>query len=206
MTIVTADLAITLDGYIAGPNIRATDNPVGDGAEKLFGAIHSLASWRERQHLTGGDHNLDSALMRDWFDTTGAVVMGRTMFDTGEVPWGEDPPFQCPVFVLTHRGRDRVEKRGGTSYTFVTDGVHSALEQARAVAGDRNVDVAGGADAVRQFIRAGLLDELHLHVVPALMGGGTRLLDELGEDLPELENVHVLPGTHAAHLKYRLRK
>jgi dihydrofolate reductase len=205
MPVVTADLMMSLDGFIAGPNVRVPDNPGGDGGMRLHEWIAGLASWRERQGLAGGEHNLDSALVREWFDATGAVVMGRTMFDTGEGPWSEDPPFRAPVFIVTHRPRPPVVKGGGTSYTFVTDGIESALAQARAAAGDRNVDVAGGADTVQQFIRAGLLDELQLHVVPVLMGQGLRLFDRLDPRHIELEPVHVIQGPKATHLKYRLR-
>ncbi|ADB48831.1 dihydrofolate reductase family protein [Conexibacter woesei] len=202
MTAVTASMMMTLDGFVAGPNVRVPDNPGGDGGERLHEWIAGLASWRERQGLEGGERNADDDLVRAWFDATGAVVMGRLMFDTGEQHWGEDPPFRAPVFVLTNRSRPHVVKQGGTSYTFVTDGIESALAQARAAAGERNVDVAGGADTVQQFIRAGLLDELHLHVLPVLFGEGVRLLDRLGPGLVELEPVHVIEGDGATHLKY----
>lgn len=131
---VTADLAMSLDGYIAGPNVTL-DNPGGDGAEPLFEWIHNLASWRERQGMSGGEENRDSELMREWFDATGAVVMGRIMYDTGEEFWGDNPPFRTPVFVLTHRPRPTLVKQGGTTFTFVSEGIHSALQQAKAAAG-----------------------------------------------------------------------
>ncbi|MET8487598.1 dihydrofolate reductase family protein [Streptomyces tendae] len=202
---VTADLAITLDGYVAGPNVTL-DNPGGDGAEPIFDWIHTLASWRERQGMTGGEENRDSELMREWFDATGAVVMGRTMYDTGEEFWGDDPPFRTPVFVLTHRPRPTLVKEGGTTFTFVTDGIHSALEQARAAAGDRNVDIGGGADTVRQYLAAGLVDELQLHVVPTLLGGGLRLFEGPWGRRRDLEQVRVVETPLATHLKYRFVK
>ncbi|MBQ0967197.1 dihydrofolate reductase [Streptomyces sp. RK23] len=202
---VTADLAITLDGYVAGPNVTL-DNPGGDGAEPIFDWIHTLASWRERQGMPGGEENRDSELMREWFDATGAVVMGRTMYDTGEEFWGDNPPFRTPVFVLTHRPRPTLVKEGGTTFTFVTDGIHSALEQARAAAGDRNVDIGGGADTVRQYLAAGLVDELQLHVVPTLLGGGLRLFEGPGARRRDLEQVRVVETPLATHLKYRFVK
>ncbi|NEV90249.1 dihydrofolate reductase [Streptomyces tendae] len=202
---VTADLAITLDGYVAGPNVTV-DNPGGDGAEPIFDWIHTLASWRERQGMPGGEENRDSELMREWFDATGAVVMGRTMYDTGEEFWGDNPPFRTPVFVLTHRPRPTLVKEGGTTFTFVTDGIHSALEQARAAAGDRNVDIGGGADTVRQYLAAGLVDELQLHVVPTLLGGGLRLFEGPGARRRDLEQVRVVETPLATHLKYRFVK
>ncbi|WP_329471340.1 dihydrofolate reductase family protein [Streptomyces sp. NBC_01723] len=203
---VTADFAITLDGYVAGPNV-SRDNPGGDGAERIFDWIHTLASWRERQGLTGGDENRDSELVREWFDATGAVVMGRTMYDLGEEFWGDNPPFRTPVFVLTHRPRPTLVKEGGTTFHFVTEGFRSALERAEAAAGDRNVDIAGGADTVRQYLAAGLVEELQLHVVPVLLGGGLRLFEGLGDaGRRDLEQVGAVETPLAAHLKYRFVK
>ncbi|NUT25501.1 MAG: dihydrofolate reductase [Streptomyces sp.] len=202
---VTADLAISLDGYVAGTD-AGIDNPGGDGAEPLFEWIHNLASWRERQGMTGGEENEDSRLMREWFDATGAVVMGRTMYDTGEEFWGDNPPFRTPVFVLTHRPRPTLVKEGGTTFTFVTDGIHNALDRARAAAGDRNVDIAGGASTVRQYLDAGLIDELQLHVVPALLGDGLRLFDGPGARRQNLEPVRMVGTPLATHLKYRFVK
>ncbi|WP_416476353.1 dihydrofolate reductase family protein [Streptomyces sp. LKA04] len=200
---VTADFAITLDGYVAGPNV-SRDNPGGDGAERIFDWIHTLASWRERQGMTGGAENRDSELVREWFDATGAVVMGRTMYDLGEEFWGDNPPFRTPVFVLTHRPRPTLVKEGGTTFHFVTEGIHSALERARAAAGDRNVDIGGGADTVRQYLAAGLVDELQLHVVPVLLGGGLRLFEGLGDaGRRDLEQVGAVETPLATHLKYR---
>jgi dihydrofolate reductase len=200
---VTADMAISLDGYVAGTDVRV-ENPGGYGAEPLFEWIHDLASWRERQGMTGGRENRDSELMREWFDATGAVVMGRMMYDTGEEFWGADPPFRTPVFVLTHRPRPTLVKEGGTTFTFVTDGIHSALARARAAAGDRNVDIAGGADTVRQCLREGFIDELQLHVVPVLLGDGLRLFEDLGAVRRDLRPIRVVDTPLATHLKYRV--
>jgi dihydrofolate reductase len=195
-------MAISLDGYIAGTDV-SLDNPGGDRAEPLFEWIHNLASWRERQGMTGGEENRDSELMREWFDATGAVVMGRMMYDTGEEFWGDNPPFRAPVFVLTHRPRPTLVKEGGTTFTFVTDGIHSALDQAKAAAGERNVDIAGGASTVRQYLGEGLIDELQLHVVPALLGDGLRLFEGPGTARRKLEPVRVVDTPLATHLKYR---
>lgn len=202
---VTADMAISLDGCIAGTDVTI-DNPAGDGAEPLFEWIHNLASWRQRQGMTGGEENRDSELMREWFDATGAVVMGRMMYDTGEEFWGDNPPFRTPVFVLTHRPRPTLVKEGGTTFTFVTDGIHSALDRARAAAGDRNVDIAGGASTVQQYLKEGLIDELQLHVVPVLLGQGLRLFEGLGAQRRNLEPVRVVDTPLATHLKYRFVK
>ncbi|MFF4691649.1 dihydrofolate reductase family protein [Streptomyces sp. NPDC001307] len=199
---VTADMAVSLDGYVAGTGV-SIDNPGGDGAEPLFEWIHNLASWRERQGMTGGEDNRDSELMREWFDATGAVVMGRMMYDTGEEFWGDNPPFRTPVFVLTHRPRPTLVKEGGTTFTFVTDGVHSALDQAKAAARGKNVDIAGGASTVQQYLREGLIDELQLHVVPALLGDGLRLFEGVGTGQRSVEQVRVVETPLATHLKYR---
>lgn len=202
---VTSDLAISLDGYIAGTDVTL-DNPGGHGGEPLFEWIHNLASWRERQGMTGGEENRDSELMREWFDATGAVVMGRMMYDTGEEFWGDNPPFRTPVFVLTHRPRPTLVKEGGTTFTFVTDGIHSALDRAKAVAGDRNVDIAGGASTLRQYLAEDLIDELQLHVVPALLGAGLRLFEGPGQLPRRVEPLRVEETPLATHLKYRFAK
>ncbi|MET8804094.1 dihydrofolate reductase family protein [Streptomyces sp. NPDC004546] len=199
---VTADMAISLDGYVAGTGV-SIDTPGGDGAEPLFEWIHNLASWRERQGMAGGEDNRDSELIREWFDATGAVVMGRMMYDTGEEFWGDNPPFRTPVFVLTHRPRPTLVKEGGTTFTFVTDGVHSALDQAKAAAGGKNVDIAGGASTVQRYLREGLIDELQLHVVPALLGDGLRLFEGVGTGQRSVEQVRVVETPLATHLKYR---
>jgi dihydrofolate reductase len=196
-------MMISLDGYIAGPN-DGPENPGGDGAIQLHEWIASLASWRERQGLEGGVHNQDSEIIREWFDASGAVIMGRAMYDYGEIFWGDNPPFRTPVFVLTNRPRAKVIKDGGTSFAFVTDGIESALNQAREVAGDRNVDISGGANTVQQFLKAGLIDELQLHVLPVLFGDGVRLFDNHGPDKTQLEPLRIVHGTAATHLKYRI--
>src|SRR5688500_10810027 len=146
---VFADQSLSLDGFSAGPNV-SMNNPMGDGGEELH-------AWQFRGARRRGvlEHLFGSG--------TGAVVVGRSMFDLGEKHWGDEPPFHRPVFVVTHRPKATVTKRGGTTYTFVTDGIEGALARARAEAGDRNVVVLGGADTIQQCLRAGVLDELQLH-------------------------------------------
>jgi dihydrofolate reductase len=194
---------MSLDGYIAGRNV-SRENPGGVGADQLHEWMHDLASWRERQGLSGGTHNIDSDIIGEWFDTTGAVIMGRMMYDTGAEFWGDDPPFRAPVFVLTHRPLPSLSLKSGTSFTFVTDGIQSALAQALAAAGDRNVDIAGGADTVQQFLSAGLVDEIQLHIAPAIFGGGLRLFDHLGAYTSGVEPIRVVQGDRVVHLKYRI--
>jgi dihydrofolate reductase len=205
MGIVTAHMSMSVDGYVAGPNAGA-GNPLGDGGVLIQQWMFDLASFREIQGLSGGQTNADDEELRQRFAPTGAVVMGRRMFDEGEGPWGDNPPFRMPVFMLTHEDRDTLVKEGGTTFTFVTDGIESALEQAKAAAGDKNVNIAGGADTVQQFIRAGLLDELEIHLAPLLFGEGIRLFDKMGPEHIELENMRVVTSPKVTHLRFRVAK
>lgn len=202
---VTSDMSMSLDGFITGPN-DSVEKPLGEGGERLHEWVYGLASWRERHGLAGGKNNTDAEVIHEAFKTVGAVVMGRRMFDVGEEPWGDDPPFHTPVFVVTHRARAKLIKEGGTTFTFVTHGIESALEQAKAVAGDKDVSVAGGANIVQQFIKAGLLDELQIHLAPVLLGEGRRLFDDLGTEQTELERTRVIDSPSVTHLRFRLVK
>jgi dihydrofolate reductase len=206
-----ADISMSLDGFVAGP-APSLEDPLGKGGEQLHEWIFSLKSWREPHGMEGGEDNADSELVARTVARSGATIMGRRMFSGGEGPWeddpnadawwGDDPPFHHPVFVLTHHARDPVEKEGGTTFTFVTDGIESALSQARAAAGDLDVAVAGGAEAIQQYIRAGLLDELQIHIAPVLLGGGRRLLE--GLDPLQLEAAQVAGSpSGVAHVSYR---
>jgi dihydrofolate reductase len=212
---LTLEITMSLDGYIAGPN-QTLEQPLGEGGERLHEWMFGLASFRERHGLEGGTTNPDSEVLEESIANTGAVLMGRRMFSGGEGPWnddpnadgwwGDDPPFHVPVFVLTHHARATVTKQGGTSFTFVTDGIEAALEHARAAAGDKDVAVAGGANVVQQYLKAEQLDELQIHLVPLLLGGGVRLLDDLGTAGVELEGVRVIESPTVTHLKYRVVK
>lgn len=187
---VFADQSISLDGFSAGPNV-GTSNPMGDGGEELH-------AWQFR----GGRR---AEVLENLFGgSTGAVVVGRHTFDLGEKPWGDDPPFHLPVFVATHRPKVAVTKRGGTTYTFVTGGIEGAVAQARAAAGDRDVVVLGGAAIIQQCIRAGLLDELRLHLVHILLGGGTRLFGGLEPTFPAFERTRLIDDEGVTHLDFRV--
>jgi dihydrofolate reductase len=205
MGIVTAHMSMSVDGYVSGPNAGA-GNPLGDGGVLIQQWMFDLASFREIQGLSGGQTNKDDEELRQRFAPTGAAVMGRRMFDEGEGPWGDNPPFRMPVFVLTHEDRDTLVKEGGTTFTFVTAGIESALEQAKAAAGDKNVNIAGGADTVQQYIRARLLDELEIHLAPLLFGEGIRLFDKMGPEHIELENMRVVTSPKVTHLRFRVAK
>jgi dihydrofolate reductase len=200
MARLTFDVSMSLDGFIAGPN-PTLEQPLGDGGAQLHEWVYGLKSFREHHGQAGGETNADSEVLDEAFRNVGATVMGRRMFGGGEGPWGDDPswaepwegwwgddpPFHVPVFVLTHHARETVTKQGGTTFTFVTDGIEAALEQAQAAAGGKDVSVAGGANLIQQYLKAGLLDELQIHIAPVVLGDGTRLFDDLGTDLAELE-------------------
>jgi dihydrofolate reductase len=196
MSTITCDLAISLDGYVAGPN-QSRDNPFGEGVEDR------LHRWMFDQP----DENADEI---EAITSAAAFVMGRNMFGPGRGEWdpdwtgwwGDDPPYHAPVFVLTHHEREQVQMDGGTTFVFVTDGFESALQQARDAAGSGTVAIAGGAEVVRQYLRAGLIDTLRLHLVPEIVGAGERLLDDVG-DL-ELEQTAITHTDLVAHLSYRI--
>lgn len=210
MTEVTAQMSVSLDGFYAGPRWDGRGDWMRSAEAAGFFRVTrwatEAAAWRERQGFAGGEDDADSRIIAEGFTAAGAYVMGRRMADGGEGPWGEEPPFRAPVFVVTGRPREVLHRAGGTSFTYVTDGVVAAVEQARAAAGGRDVAVAGGGSLVRQVLAAGLLDQLDLHVVPTVLGEGMRLLDgELGiaagESL-ELVTERVVVGAGATHVRY----
>lgn len=199
---VQLDITMSLDGFVAGPN----DGPelgLGEGGERLHEWVVRLASWREPHGLEGGETNSSSEVVEEGLQSAGAIVLGKRMFDNAK-GWGENPPFHKPVFVLTHTEREPLTKEGGTTFTFVTDGVESAVRQAKAAAGDKDVTVAGGASVAQQCLRAGLLDELQIHVAPLLLGGGVRLFDDPGAEQIELEPTRVIESPGVTHLRYRV--
>lgn len=202
---VIVDISMSLDGFIAGPN-ASPKNPLGEGGDRLHQWLYNLASWREPHGLTGGETNQDAEVLDEAFSNTGAVVMGRRMFDEAEGPWGDNPPFHMPVFVLTHAPREKLVKEGGTTFIFVADGIESALQQAKAAAGNKDVSLAGGANIIQQYLTAGLLDEIQIHLVPVLFGNGTRLFDHLDPKPVELESTRVIEGSGVTHLRFRVVK
>jgi dihydrofolate reductase len=203
MSKVIVDMGISLDGFIAGPN-GGPQNPLGDGGPRIHQWMYDVESWRERQSLAGGQINQDDEVVKESFARTGAYVMGRRMFDEGEVGWPDPPPFRAPVFVLTNHAREPWVRQGGTTFTFVTDSIESALEQARAAAGTKDVRIAGGANTVQQFIKAGLLDEIQIHLAPVLLGDGVRLFEHIDPKHIELERTRVIDSPKVTHLRYRV--
>jgi dihydrofolate reductase len=200
MSRVTSNMSISLDGFVAGPD-QSAENPLGVGGM----ALHQ---WHLRADEIGTD--ADRAMTKRLLAPRGAYVMGRNMFGPirGEWEgdwrgwWGEEPPYHAPVFVLTHYERDPIEMEGGTSFHFVTTGFEDALEQAKAAAGDGDVDIAGGASTVRQALAAGVVDELVLNIAPVLLGRGERIFDEVPD--PGLEPIEALHSPNATHVRYRV--
>ena len=209
------DISMSLDGFVAGPN-ATLDEPLGVGGERLHDWVLRLASWRETHGLDGGETGPDDELARARWARIGATVMGRRMFSGGagaweddpnaDAWWGDNPPFHHPVFVLTHHPRETVVKEGGTTFYFVNDGIESALEQARAAAEDKDVALGGGGSVAQQYLRAGLLDELHIHVAPILLGGGVSLFGDLGPDAPGLKLTSVIESPFVTHLNYEVER
>jgi dihydrofolate reductase len=210
MSNVVVDISMSLDGFVAGPN-PTLEEPLGKHGEELHEWALHTRGWQELHGHDGGDEDAESELIREGFASLGAHVMGRRMFSGGSGPWendprstgwwGDDPPFHGPVYVLTHHEREPEEMQGGTTFFFVTDGIEAAIGEARAAAGERNVAIAGGANAIQQALAAGLVDELQVHVAPILLGGGTRLFGEDG-GLVRLEATRVLTSPRATHVKF----
>jgi dihydrofolate reductase len=209
MSSVSCQISISLDGFVAGPN-QSIDDPIGEGGMRLHEWVFATESWRRQSGLEGGERSADSEVAAEAVQGVGAYIMGRKMFGGGSGPWdetwtgwwGEDPPYHVRVFVLSHHAREPLTMQGGTTFTFVSDGIESALEQAREAAGEGDVAIAGGASTVRQYLAGGLLDELYLHIVPVVLGAGERLLENVGD--PTLEPVKVIASPAVTHVKYRV--
>ena len=204
-------ISISLDGFVAGPN-QSEEHPLGEGGMQLHEWVFKLAAWREPHGREGGEVNASTPVLEEATANVGATIMGRNMFGGGPGPWGDDPwrgwwgdepPFHHPVFVLSHREREPLELEG-TTFTFVTDGIESALVQAREAAGGKDVAIGGGAETIQQYLAAGLIDEMLLNVAPVLLGSGTRLFENLGDVAAiGLEQVRVVEAPGVAHLIYR---
>jgi dihydrofolate reductase len=213
MSKVRAHISISLDGFVAGPN-QSQENPLGEGGEQLHEWVLPLKAWREPHGREGGEENASSAVVEEEKANVGAEIMGRGMFGPpgggpwGDDPWpgwwGEDPPFHKPVFVVTHHEREPLTL-SDTTFTFVTDGIESALDQAREAGDGKDVFIGGGAEIINEYLAAGLVDELELHVVPILLGSGSRLFEGVGPDL-KLEELRAVEAPGVAHLKYRVVK
>lgn len=207
-------ISMSLDGFVAGPN-QSVENPLGIGGRRLHEWAFQLAAFRALLGLEGGEVNESTAVVEESLANIGATVMGRNMFGGHPGPWdathpwngwwGVNPPFHHPVFVLTHHAREPLELEGGTSFTFVTQGIEAALELAMRAAGGKDVSLAGGAHAAQQYLVAGLVDEMEINLVPTLLGSGERLFEDVGDDLHGLELVRTVAAPKVTHLKFARR-
>jgi dihydrofolate reductase len=205
---------MSLDGFVAGPS-QSVDSPLGIGGMRLHEWAFALEKWREQHGLEGGEINASTRVVEESLANIGATVMGRNMFGGHPGPWdpknpwngwwGANPPYHHPVFVLTHHKREPLKLEGGTTFTFVTNGIEAALEQARRAAGSKDVSLAGGAKAAQEYLAAGLVDEMEISLVPTLLGSGERLLDGVGDDLRGLELVRTVAAPGVTHLKFAKR-
>ena len=204
-------ISMSLDGFVAGPD-QSVDNPLGVGGMRIHEWVFPLAAWRKMHGLEGGEVNESSQVVEDSLANIGATIMGRNMFGGQPGPWdernlwngwwGDNPPFHHPVFVLTNHMRRPLMRNGGTSFTFVTDGIHAALEQARRAADGKDVSLAGGAKASAQYLKAGLIDEMEINLAPVLLGTGERLFDGVGDDMHDLKLVRTVAAPGVVHLKF----
>lgn len=199
MTKVASDVSMSLDGFITGPN-GSVD------VDRLHQWMYDLESFRKPHGMSGGVKNRDSEILDESFKAAGAYVMGRRMFDVAEEPWGDNPPFHGPVFVVTHNARETLVKEGGTTFTFVTDGIESAVKQAKSAAGNKSVAVPGGANLIQQLIKAGLLDEIQIHITPVLLGDGLRLFEEMGPEHIEMKATRVIDSPAVTHIRFQIVK
>lgn len=209
MTIVRFQITMSLDGYVAGPRQSRT-SPLGEGGEALHEWALATKTFRAQFGMEGGDTGSDDDVAAETRRNLGATIMGRHMFGVWDDAWdeqwrgwwGEDPPFHTPVFVLTHHPREPLVMEGGTTFHFVTTGIHDALEQAKRAAGDRDVSLGGGASVAQQYLAAGLIDEMEIHVVPLLLGSGSRLFENTDGRQAGYECVRVVNSPRVAHFKY----
>jgi dihydrofolate reductase len=212
MSKLRLNITMSLDGFVAGPE-QSERVPLGIGGEQLHEWLVRLRAFRDTHGEEGGEVNASTPIAEEILGDVGATIMGRNMFggcpgSWGDDPWkgywGDDPPYHHPVFVLTHHARDPLEMQGGTTFHFVTDGIQSALDQAKRAAAGKDVSLGGGATAVQQYLAARLLDEMVITVVPLFLGGGARLFDNLGDARPNLEQVQVVAAPGVTHIRYRV--
>jgi dihydrofolate reductase len=204
-------ISMSLDGFVAGPE-QSVQNPLGIGGMRVHEWVFPLKAWRSEMGMQGGETNESSAVVEEGRANIGATIMGRNMFGGHPGPWdaakpwtgwwGSNPPYHHPVFVLTHHPREPLTLEGGNIFTFVTDGIEAALEQARRAAGGKDVSLAGGARAAQQYLAAGLVDEMEINLAPTLLGAGERLFDDVGDDLHGLALVRTVATPKVTHLKF----
>ena len=205
MSKIIFDCGISLDGYFAGEN-RSPQNPMGGVSGKLHQwMFKQKAFWKHIKMHGGEEYGEDSKLIDQVFDRTGSYIMGKRMFEEGEVVWAEDL-YESDVYVLTHEKREPWVQKGSTTFYFINDGIESALEKAKASANGKDIRIQGGADTIQQFLKAGLIDEFIIHIAPVFLGSGTRLFDGIDPDLYKLEIMEVIPSDLTTHIRYKLTK
>jgi dihydrofolate reductase len=204
MSKVFFSTGISLDGFIAGLNASPT-NPLGDGGAKIHKWMFLQRSFRRIANLgDNGQTGVDDKIVEEIFNRTRANIIGMRLFEEGEANWSEDPPFHSPVFVLTHKPRSSWQRNGGTTFHFVNDGVKSALQQARQVAGRKDIRITGGAQTIQQFLNAGLVDEFTIHYAPLFLGQGVRLFDRIEKEKFSVQIIEVVHSPHVTHLRYKV--
>jgi dihydrofolate reductase len=208
------NITMSLDGYVAGPRQSVT-HPLGEGGEELHNWAFAVRSFRELHGMEDGTTGQDDEIVAESLQNIGATIMGRHMFGGGHGPWrenpwkgwwGQNPPYHTPVFVVTHHARDSLEMEGGTTFHFVTEGIHVALERARNAAGGKDIALGGGADVAQQYLRAGLIDEMEIHVVPLLLGDGARLFERTDGRQTAYDSIRVVCSPSVSHFRYRLKR
>jgi dihydrofolate reductase len=200
MSKVIVGLSTSIDGIASGTG----EHDFMTVHEAVLGWVFNLRSWQAAQGMEGGEDTAESNMWGEEFERIGAQLVGRRMFDFSDPYWGDNPPFHAPVFVVTHRPAERIERQGGTTYNFVTGGIAAAIDQARAAAGGKDVLIAGGLSIAQQALAAGLVDEISMHISPVLMGAGARLFDNIGAGPIRLTRLSVLQGDAATHLRFRV--
>jgi dihydrofolate reductase len=214
MTKFRLNITMSLDGYVAGPN-QSVAHPLGEGGEQLHEWAFATRTFRTVHEMEGGTTGPDDEVAAESLQNIGAEIMGRHKFGGGDGPWGdnpwkgwwgENPPFHTPVFVLTHHARKPLEMEGGTTFYFVTEGIHGALERAKDAARGKDIALGGGANVAQQYLKGGLIDEMEIHVVPMLLGGGARLFDNTDGRQTAFECVRVVNSPAVSHYKYRRKE
>jgi dihydrofolate reductase len=196
---------LSLDGFIAGLNASPT-NPLGDGGLDIHKWLFLQRSFRRNLKLgDDGETGVDNKIVEKIFNRTGANIIGMRLFEEGEANWPEEAPFHTPVFVLSHKPRSSWERKGGTTFHFVNDGVENALQQARRVAGRKDIRIVGGAKVIRQYLNAGLVDEFTIHYAPLFLGQGTRLFDRINKDRFSVLSIKAIHSPLVTHLQYKLK-
>jgi dihydrofolate reductase len=214
MAILRLNITMSLDGYVAGPNQSVT-HPLGEGGEQLHEWAFATRTFRAVHGMEGGATGPDDDIAAEYFQNIGATIMGCHMFGGDDGPWGdspwngwwgENPPFHMPVFVLTHHARDPLEMQGGTTFHFVTQGIHAALQRAKDAGRGKDITLGGGAALAQQYLKASLIDEMDIHVVPVLLGDGARLFDNTGGQQAGYECIRIVNSPTVSHYKYHRRR